>query len=512
MASKQNNIMARESVWGSIVTYIGVALGFFTTFFVLATYLSPEEVGLTRVLVELSTLLSGFAMLGLSTSISRYFPYFAEVEEVAMSEGETKRSPAHRGFFFWLMCISGVGLLFTLSLYAFGADLINPFFGSGSALLREYYVWVLPLTTFITLWTVAELYAIQLMRLAIPRVIKELVLRLLLLISYAAYALGWVSLVGFVALFVAAYALCMLLAYLYLSRITTLSLAREEGFPDKELQRGFARYSLLATLSVVGTTLAGRMDLFVLTFIPSAGLRSVAVFTIGFFMVSIIEIPTRAIIGLATARIAQMMRSEDYSRVAGFARTVSHYQLLTSLVLYLIVYASLTELIGLMPSAKAYQGSAEVFVILGLSKLIEVSFTASHPIINTSRFYQWSLYYTLWCVVAAFLANVYFIPLWDVRGAAAATLLTTILGYALLQCVIKYRLGFTLVSGRMLRSLLLGLVLYLIIPYLPSVEHQLLSILLRSLCVGALSVLGIVALRLAPEAESYLLGYLRKCM
>ena len=48
-------IIARQSIKGTIATYFGVAIGFVTTFFILTKYLTPEEVGLTRVLVDAAT-------------------------------------------------------------------------------------------------------------------------------------------------------------------------------------------------------------------------------------------------------------------------------------------------------------------------------------------------------------------------------------------------------------------------------------------------------------------------
>lgn len=496
--SNKANIMARESFWGSIVTYAGVSIGFLTTFLVLTAYLTPEEVGLTRVLIELATLLSGFAMLGLSTSISRYFPYFSSGEELG-----NEASVPHRGFFYWLMCVLAVGLPLALGGYTLLADWINPYFGKGSQLFQDYALAVLPLTIFIALWTVAELYAIQLSHLAIPRVIRELVLRLLLLACYLAYAFDWVSLMGFVALFVASYGLCMLMAYVYLGRVTRLSLQRERGFPPRELKRGFLRYTLLAVLSVVGTTLAGRMDMLMLAFGQYSGLREAAVFSIGFFMVSIIEIPTRAIIGLATARVARMMKEEDYPRVAQFAEQISRFQLLATTLLYWLVYANIDTLIGLMPNGAEYRGSADVFFILGLSKLIEVSLTISHPIINSSRYYQWSLYYTLLSVLVAFVANFYFIPLWDIRGAAMATLLTTLLGYLLLQGVIQRRLGINFLSWRMLGIVLVNVVLFALEHYLPHLNHWA-DLFVRSALIALVFVALVLSAKLCPEAWPYL--------
>ena len=69
-------IIAKQSIRGTIVTYLGVAVGFVTTFFVLTRFLTAEEIGLARVLVDAATLFIGLAQLGTSASIIRFYPHF----------------------------------------------------------------------------------------------------------------------------------------------------------------------------------------------------------------------------------------------------------------------------------------------------------------------------------------------------------------------------------------------------------------------------------------------------
>ena len=42
-------IIAKQSIRGTIVTYLGVAVGFLTTFFVITRFITAEEIGLARV-------------------------------------------------------------------------------------------------------------------------------------------------------------------------------------------------------------------------------------------------------------------------------------------------------------------------------------------------------------------------------------------------------------------------------------------------------------------------------
>ncbi len=49
-------VIARQSIKGAMANYLGVAIGFFVSFFVLARYLTQEEIGLTRVMVDAALL------------------------------------------------------------------------------------------------------------------------------------------------------------------------------------------------------------------------------------------------------------------------------------------------------------------------------------------------------------------------------------------------------------------------------------------------------------------------
>ncbi len=66
-------IIIRQSIKGTIVNYVGIAIGFFTTFFVL-TFPYRREIGLTRVLIEAATLIVGLAQFGANSSIVRFYP------------------------------------------------------------------------------------------------------------------------------------------------------------------------------------------------------------------------------------------------------------------------------------------------------------------------------------------------------------------------------------------------------------------------------------------------------
>ena len=137
-------VVVRQSIKGSIMNYIGVLVGFITTFFIVTKYLTPEEVGLTRVLVDASILLSGLAQLGTNTSAMRYYPYFKDEKE------------KDHGFFGWSVLIPFVGfIIFSILFFVFKHPIEN-YFSKNSELFVDYIYFVIPMAFFMMYLTVFE--------------------------------------------------------------------------------------------------------------------------------------------------------------------------------------------------------------------------------------------------------------------------------------------------------------------------------------------------------------------
>ena len=264
------SIAAKESITGTIVTYIGVGIGFLTTFFILAKFLTPEEIGLTRLLPELATQLSGLGMLGMTYSLSRYFPFFRDSET---NPHRTEDGPNH-GFLYYVTVVGIIGAAVMTLLYVLAEGPLMALYSKNSPLLGDFYYAVIPLTLFTMGWTIFELYTYQLMRVAVPKGIKEVLLRVLQLAVYLLYAFGYIDFTTMVWGFIGSFGVCMLASGAYLGRITPLSLRHNPHYVSPEMRRGFYRYTALYTLTSVGITLSGRMDLFMVAFLDRGGLSS----------------------------------------------------------------------------------------------------------------------------------------------------------------------------------------------------------------------------------------------
>ena len=157
-------IIAKQSIKGTIVTYLGVAIGFVTTFFVLTHFLTTEEVGLVRVLIDAATLLASLASLGTGSSIIRFYPYFR-------NSGEDGKSDS--GFFFFTVLVPLIGFAGFALLYGLCYAPLSAWFAEKSPMFVEYYYLVLPMAFFLLYQTIFETNANVLMRIVVPRFVLK---------------------------------------------------------------------------------------------------------------------------------------------------------------------------------------------------------------------------------------------------------------------------------------------------------------------------------------------------
>ncbi len=483
-------VIAKQSIIATIISYSGAFIGFLTTFFILTAFLTPEEIGLTRVLLETANLLSAIGMLGMSTSIYRFFPYFKE---------RVGNPPKHHGFYYHMIRVALVGCIGILLLYLLLRTPLSAFFGKNSALFVHYYYAVVPLTVFLLFWLVFELYAVQMMHLIVPKFIREIVLRILLIGVYLIYAIQWVSLNVTIILFVLVYGICMMLSYYYLNRVAYTGMYHEKNFLTPALKHDFLRYTALYVLASFGTTLASRMDLFMISSLDSGGLNSAGIFSIAFFIIAVIEIPSRSLLNISTPRMAEAMKQNNIAEANRIYRQVALYQLLTGGIIFLLIWFNIRNVFAIIPNGHLYTVGIPVVLFLGLAKLIEITFNFSHPIVSCSRYYHWNLYYTGIVTLVSILLNIQFIHTGGIVGAAQATLLTMLFGYGVQQFLVMRFLHIHPFSFRMLRLLGVFAIIILINPLLPTLSNPWTDILMRGSMLLVVSLLGIYLLRVSPE-------------
>ncbi len=493
-------IIARQSIKGTIVTYLGVFVGFITTFFVLTRFLTSEEIGLARVLIDAATLFIGLAQLGTNSSIIRFYPYF-------------KDKDSDRGFFFWTVAVPFIGfLIFAFLWWALHVP-IEQMFIEKSPLFVDYYYFVLPMAFFMLYQTIFETNANVLMSIVVPRAVRELVIRVLLLVVYLLYAFRIISIDGFVIALCAVYGIAALCNLIYLISLGKISLKPNFDLIDKKLVRSYLLYTSFLILSALASVLAPSLSSFFIT--AQMGLEYTGIFAIATYIAVMVSIPSRSLNAIAQPQLAAALKENDKPQISILLKQASNNLFLIGTFILLVIWVNIDLIFYLLPNGGSYEIARNVVLTLGISQLLMATFGLSLSAVNYSRYYYLSLIFSALLTVSAIVFNNYLIPILGIRGAAWANLFSQAIYYTCLLIALRLCVGVNMLSLNHLKTLLLAIVIVVLnecalwMSLMADINIWLSTILRSLVFLGGGAAIAYLA-KISPDVNNMVLKVLRR--
>ena len=474
-------IIAKQSIQGTIVTYLGVAVGFVTTFFVLTRFLTAEEIGLARVLVDAATLFIGLAQLGTSSSIIRFYPHFksvgvlisakprtiirtANVQEVKSSgvTSEPAQSASEHGFFFWTILIPLIGFGLFAALYCACYTPLSQWFGEKSPLFVEYYYMVLPMAFFMLYQTIFETNANVRMHIVIPRAVRELITRIGLLAAYLLYSFRVVDIDGFVIALCAVYAVAMLCNIIYLFSLGEVSLRPDWQFirNNPQLVKQYALYTGFLLVSAVTSVLAPTLSSFFIT--AEMGLNYTGIFAIATYIAVMVSIPYRSVTAIAAPQLANAIKNNNQNEITHLMQQVSSNLLLIGGMILCAIWLNIDLIFHILPNGATYAEARQVVLMLGVSQLIIATGSFTLNTLNYSRFYAFSLLFSFILTASSILLNNALIPVLGMNGAAVSNLLSYALYFILIIITVRLTVQAPTFTRQHVKIILLYLLLLML--------------------------------------------------
>lgn len=493
-------VIARQSIKGTIVTYLGVAVGFVTTFFVITRFLSSEEIGLARVLIDAAVLFIGLAQLGTNSSILRFYPYFKSAER------------EEHGFFFWTLVVPLFGFLLVSLLFLTCYEPLSRWFGTKSPLVVNYYYFILPLAFFMLYQAVFETNANVRMRIVVPRAVRELLTRIGLLVVYLLYAYDLLTMDGFVWSLVGVYALAALCNAAYLFSLGGIRIKPDFAFlrQNPTIVRKYLLYTAFLILSAVVSVLAPTLSSFFIT--AEMGLSYTGIYAIATYMAMMVSIPYRSLTAIASPQLSMAIKQDDRAETGTLLAQVGGNLLLVGGLLLAAVWVNIDLIFAILPNGATYAVARRTVLLLGVGQLFVATFQFVVTALSYSRYYPFSLLFSFVLTVLALLLNNLFIPRWGMDGAALATLVSQVSYFVVVLITARLTLRCRLLTRRHLLTIVLLVALFaaneVCLRLLPGLNVWLSSIL-RSLLIVAAGALAYVW-KVSPELNDQIHALLRR--
>ena len=186
-------IVQRNSITITILSYLGILIGYVNKILLLTNFLTEEQVGLVNILTGLAVLYAQFSALGINFSVVKFFPFFR------------KPNRLDNGFFFWSALGVGAGfVVFTVLFLAF-REPVMAYYSKESPLLSEHYLMLIPLGLATLSYNFFSSWLQAFYKPVVTTFVNEILLRLLISIEISLYALRLITFEQFVVGYVLIY-------------------------------------------------------------------------------------------------------------------------------------------------------------------------------------------------------------------------------------------------------------------------------------------------------------------
>ena len=455
-------VIKRQTIKGSIYSYMGVALGFLYTILSIKL-LSSEQIGLTAVLVAVSAIYSQFSTLGFTKVIERLFPYFRDKDH------------NHNGFVFLTLAVGMAGFVVSLITFFILKPYIIESNQAKSPLLVQYIWYLIPLIFFRMFSVMLDTYNKMLFDATTGSILSDFVYRVGTLGMLGAFFLKWINFSQFVFGFVFFLSLPAIYLVGLLIYRKQFNVQPKLDFIKPPLRKEMISLSVFGIIGGLSSVALKQIDTVMLN--SYTDLAMTGKYSIIFYFSTVILIPSVALGKISSTIIADAWKNKDLDTIADIYYKSSINQLFASLLLFVLVAANLQNIIHLL--GPGYIGTEWVIILISLSSLIVSSTGSSVQIIGTSHKYKIQTYSLGVLVVLVIIFYSIFIPMWGMVGAAFGSLLS-VAGASLLRVFYLQR-NMKLFPYKLthLKCVAIGLVSFAVGKIIPVMNNFLIDLIVR---------------------------------
>jgi O-antigen/teichoic acid export membrane protein len=390
-----------------------------------------------------------------------------------------------------------VGLIISLG----GLALLEPWIikesSEKSALFTEYFKLIFPLVIFQLIFANLDNYYTQLYNSTFAIFLRELVQRILIILSILAFYFGLINFSQFVYLFVIMVSLPTLLLIIQIYRDHELRINPSLKYIDSSLKKEIIEVSLYSILTSFTGVIILNIDSIMLSFM--VGVAATGIYAINYFFGVLVKVPIKPMVKISNAIISESWKKNDLSNIRDIYEKSTISQMIIGSYLFLGVLINLDSIYQYLPAP--YEQGKYVLIFIGLASWMEMVTGVSKSVIGTSPYYKVQSMAMVGLAVLVVSTNYIFIPKYGITGAGFASFLSLLFFNTFRYFFIWYKFGMQPYNYKHVLVILISLSLFGLSFLLPLTNNYLIDIPYRSLIITIIYAYTIYLLNISPEVN-----------
>jgi O-antigen/teichoic acid export membrane protein len=485
-------IIQKQTLKGTVYSYIGVVIGFLNMGILYPRIFTPEQIGLTQVMLSIATILSQLGNLGFVDMSNRLFPWFRD------------RISGNRGFLGLGLLITIAGTIIVTTLLVLNIDYVVYSTAERTSLLEDY-AGLLPLLLILTIWfTFFDNYVKILYNAVLGTFLRDLLYRVLNLILIGLYFFHLIDFDGFILLFVLSQGLPqIIILIIWMARNGEMVAGNFRLWVDRKMLKQLVSLCIYGLIAGISGITVSNIDKYMINY--HLGLDQAGIYAISFYFATIILIPGRSLGKIAAPVIADAWKREDLKVVADIYAKSCINQIAIGVLLVVGIIANLHNIYRILP--ESYAGGEWIIILISLANFTNNATGASIYVLGTSRYYKLQTWLMVFMIFLVLISNYLLIPVMGIMGAALASFISVVINSALRVYIIWLKTGIWPFMPSSLATIGIGVAIFLLSLLIPRLS-LVADIAVRSSFITLLFLGAVYYFRLSGEIKAIIDGYL----
>jgi O-antigen/teichoic acid export membrane protein len=487
-------IIIRQTIKGSIYSYLGALLGFVNVALLMPAIFTTEQIGLTSLLISVSIILGQLGSMGFINITTRLFPYFRNKEN------------SHNGFLGLAILTSLAGFVLCLVIYYVSKSYLISENIEKSPLFANYIYLLVPLIFFTIYYLLLDAYNRMLYNASFGTFLKDFLLRILNLIGIALFWMGWLDFRGFIYYYTLAYGLPTIGLGVYLLWKKEFSLKLQLNYITPKLKREMMSVGLFGLISGFSGIVVINIDRYMVN--HYLDLSATGIYATAFYFGTLIMLPGRSLRRIGSSVITQALKDNDLETVKQVYYKSTLNMLIAAIGLFLLIWANEHNIFKMLPAA-FYEGRMVIFFI-GIAHILNMIAGASGEIIQFSKHYRMHAIIMGIFIALIIFSNMILIPVMGIVGAAVASAASYLL-YDLMRFWFLLRnYGFQPYNYRHIIVIAAGVITYALSLLVPEISNWIVDGIIRSCIVSVIFGCSLYFLKVSTDMNHSILMVLNR--
>ncbi len=477
----------KQSISSSIFIYIGFAFGALNNFlYTKQGFFDPAQYGLIQAMTSINLVFYSIASLGVVSIMGRFYPYYHD----SLKKEEND-----------LLALALTTAMIGFALVLLGGIVFKPLFirkfSEKSPQVVNYYFWLFPFTFFYLIFSILETHSGIYKKTVFPNFLREGAVRICTTVLIVLYIFKVITFDLFVKCFACIYGITILLLYGYLRKLGAVKLVFKISDVTRKKGKEMGLFVAYVFFGIVVSTLAQQADSIAIA--SQRGAADLGVFTINLFIATVVQVPQRSMVAIATPYMAQAWKDMNYPEIQRIYFRSSINLLIISLFIFFNIWLNLSDGYKLFNLDKAYEAGKYVVFILGISKIIDMGTGVNSQLLYTSPSWRFEFYANIMLAIIALPLNYFLVRHYGILGAAFSWLISDTIYNAIRIVFIKKKYNMQPFTIKTILAIVSAIVVYLSVYFLTKNFSGWSGMIGKSIIFSSLFIVTVYYLNLTPD-------------